>query len=113
MTTHMLLRGVESNEIALGVVQDVSGAGIVCRLDVSAQLGFTGGGEAAPKVLGSIGSHVKLCMGSLVLIAEIRELKQIPDAKNTSILAQAEFFGEAFPATRFRAIAFTPPAMRI
>ncbi len=82
----MSLPGVESNEIALGVVQDVSGAGIVCRLN--------SGGEAAPMVLGSIGSHVMLCVGSLVLIAEIRALKQIHDAKNTSISANAEFLGE-------------------
>jgi uncharacterized protein len=94
MSTHISLRGVESNEIALGVVQDVSGAGVVCRLDVSAHLGFTGGGEPAPRILGSIGSHVKLCVGSLMLIAEIRELKLLPDAGNTSILALAEFLGE-------------------
>ncbi len=101
---YMSLRAVECDEIALGAVQAVTGAGIVCRLDLSLHPRFTGGGEAAPKVLGSIGSHVKLCVGSLVLIAEIRELKQLPDARNTSISAHAEFLGEG-DATPFGGLA--------
>lgn len=83
----------QRNEIALGAVQDVSGGGVVCRLD-AAPHARTGGGEAARSVWGSIGSHVKFRVGSVLLIAEIRELKQFPEARSLWISARAEFLGE-------------------
>jgi hypothetical protein len=82
---------VDFNEI--GRVVEINGGSSVVRLDGRALKMLAGHGDISVAMAGQVGSHVKLRVGGLWLLANVRNLR-LENADGDVILANVDFLGE-------------------
>ncbi len=85
--------GARADVQEIGRVVEISGGSSVIRLDGRALTGLTGSSDVAIAMAGQIGSQVKLRVGGLWLLANVRNLS-LENADGDMIVANIDFLGE-------------------
>ncbi|MBV7255617.1 DUF87 domain-containing protein [Pacificimonas sp. WHA3] len=77
----------------IGQVREIDGGSALCRLDLSALAALGGDPDQTIATSGQVGSQLKVKVGKLWLLGNVRNLKLDP-AKEDAVIAAVDFLGE-------------------
>ncbi len=82
-----------ASDLVLGVVSSISGSGARVMLDIGAMERLSGHGDPIFAMAGTVGSQIKLAVGTAWIVATIRTLALDPRA-GRHLVAEIDFLGE-------------------
>ena len=81
----------------IGVVREIAGGASLCRLEAAALRSLNGHADASMRMAGQVGSQIKIRVGDMWLLGNVRDLKA-DDHNDQHILARIDFLGEGVEA---------------
>lgn len=87
----MSLTTTERDE--LGIVLDISGNKVICRLDVATLVALRAAAGEAERAATSVGGHVKIALADVWLLGTLTEIN-MDRADHHSVIAEVDFIGE-------------------
>lgn len=87
-------QGNGQSEIAIGVLESVTGGTATCRLDRALINQLQASDDKSVSKAGAVGSNLKIRVKNIWIIGEIRDVALVPEGKDEALIATLTFLGE-------------------